>query len=101
MRYDAGVEEFLSLVKHASFVVTNSFHGLIFSVQYKRPMVVFTREQANSKISELLELFGMQDSMFVTGTEDYHEIDYEKVHQNINLARADSLAFLNRELELI
>lgn len=50
MRYDAGVEEFLSIVKHSAFVVTNSFHGLIFAVQYRRPMVVFTREQADSKI---------------------------------------------------
>lgn len=101
MRYDAGVEEFLSLVKHSSFVVTNSFHGLIFAVQYRRPMVVFTREQANSKISELLDLFGMQSSECITGTEAYHDIDYDEVHKNIEIARADSLGFLNRELGLL
>ena len=31
MFYEAGVEEFLSLIKHAQFVVTNSFHGMILS----------------------------------------------------------------------
>jgi len=41
MAYDAGVEEFLSLVKNAEYVVTNSFHGLIFSVQFKRNFMSF------------------------------------------------------------
>ena len=45
MRYDAGVEEFLALVRDAAYVVTNSFHGLIVAVHYRRPFVVFSREQ--------------------------------------------------------
>ena len=101
MRYDAGVEEFLSLVKHSSFVVTNSFHGLIFAVQYRRPMVVFTREQADSKINEVLELFGLMQNMFTTGSACYHEIDYEAVHKNIAKARETSFDFLQMELELL
>ena len=101
MRYDAGVEEFLSLVKYSSFVVTNSFHGLIFAVQYKRPVVVFLREQAGNKITELLELFGMNESKFVTGNEQYHVIDYTVVHQNIQKARSESLEFLKMELGLL
>ena len=101
MRYDAGVEEFLSLVKHSSFVVTNSFHGLIFAVQYRRPMVVFLREQAGNKITELLDLFGIQNSCFITGNEKYKEINYEAVHTNIERARVESKMFLSMELELL
>lgn len=101
MKYDAGVEEFLSLVKHASFVVTNSFHGLIFAVQYKRPMVVFLREQAGNKITELLDLFGLRESCLTTGKEQYKEIDYEAVYENIDKARIESLDFLRMELELL
>lgn len=101
MRYDAGVEEFLSIVKHSTFVVTNSFHGLIFAVQYRRPMVVFTREQADSKINEVLYLMDLKDAQFATGDEDYKTIDYEKVHKNIAIAREKSLDFLKKELELL
>lgn len=101
MRYDAGVEEFLSLMKHADFVVTNSFHGLIFGVQYKKPLVVFIREQAGNKINELLDLFGMQSSKFITGHEQYKDIDYDKVHLNIEKARKNSLDFLKMELECL
>ena len=100
MFYEAGVEDFLSLAKHASFIVTNSFHGLIFSVQFKRPFVVFSREQGDTKISELVQLLGLDDRLLVNGEESFVEpIDYEAVHRRIDEERLRSLAFLNDELE--
>ena len=101
MMYDAGVEEFLSLVKYAQMVVTNSFHGLIFSVQYRRPFYVFSREQCDTKIDEVLRLFGLQDRFLVDmPTQDRISlnIDYEAVHSNIAAARASSLTFLKQAL---
>ena len=100
MFYEAGVEEFLSLVKHAEHVVTNSFHGLIFSVQFKRKFSVFSREQADTKIFELLSLFGLNGQLKITGCEnEVEEIDYERVHSRIEEARRNSLQFLQMELE--
>lgn len=102
MFYEAGVEEFLSLVKYAEYVVTNSFHGIIFAVQYKKPFVVFSREQCNIKINEILELFGLKDRMLVTGKEKFnHNIDYDTVHKRIEKAKEKSLLFLKNELELL
>lgn len=101
MRYDAGVEEFLSLVKYSNYVVTNSFHGLIFAIQYKKPVVVFTREQADCKISELLQLMGMLGVKFSTGKEDYQNIDYEIVYRNLEAARLQSMDFLIMALGLL
>ena len=101
MFYRAGVEEFLSLVKNAEFVVTNSFHGMIFSVQFSRPFVVFSREQCNTKIEELIQLFGIEDHIFITGKELYKPINYDMVHLNIKYSRAESERFLRHELELL
>ena len=101
MAYEAGVEEFLSLVKHAEYVVTNSFHGMIFSVQFQRPFVIFSREQCSNKIEELLGLFGLYDRMLVTGKETFDEIDYEAVHRSIKKARMQSLEFLQMEIDLL
>ncbi len=100
MFYEAGVEEFLSLVKYSEAVVTNSFHGLIFSVQYLRPVYVFSREQCDAKIEEVLELFGLENRLMVTGNETVtDEIDWSKVHARIQNARKDSFEFLKMELE--
>lgn len=102
MFYEAGVEEFLSLVKHAEYIVTNSFHGMIFSVQYRRPFVIFSREQCDTKITELLELFGLSDHMLVAGKESFkEEIDYNEVHNKIATAREKSKQFLRNELVLL
>ena len=102
MRYDAGVEEFLSLVKHSTFVVTNSFHGTIFSVQYHKPFVVFSREQCDTKIEELLSLLDLTDRMLVAGEESFKEdINYEEVHKNIATEKENSMQFLRNELELL
>lgn len=100
MAYDAGVEEFLSLIKFSEFVVTNSFHGIIFSTQFCRPFVAFSRESGDSKIVELLNLFGLSDRLLVTGAEAYDScIDYEAVHAKIKAARIDSLNFLKMGLD--
>ena len=102
MFYEAGVEEFLSLVKNAEYVVTNSFHGMIFSVQYRRPFVVFSREQCDTKIEEILELFGLPDRMLVNGNENFRvNINYDEVHSNISRARESSKQFLRSELEIL
>lgn len=101
MAYEAGVEEFLVLVKNAEYVVTNSFHGMIFSVLFRRPFVIFSREQCDNKIEDLLHLFGLRDRMLVSGEEKITNIDYDNVHERIHSARQSSIEFLKMELELL
>lgn len=99
MRYDAGVEEFLSLVKHAECVVTNSFHGVIFAVQLRTPFYCFSREQGDTKIGEILDLFGLKNHIMVDGTEAVPEkIDFDDVHSRTSEARKESEDFLKYAL---
>lgn len=102
MYYEAGVEEFLSLMKYAEMVITNSFHGVIFATVYCKPFYVFTREQCNTKISELLKLFGLQDRLKITGFEEnrVHDIDYNRVYERIAVEKEHSIDFLRMELKL-
>ena len=102
MRYDAGVEEFLSLVKHCECMVTNSFHGIIFSTQFRRPFYCFSREQGDKKIGELLALFGLNNRILVNGSEDVpNSVDFDEVHRRIGKMREFSMDFLKYELQLI
>lgn len=101
MFYEAGVEEFLSLVKYAECVITNSYHGMVFAVQYGRPFYVFSREQCDTKITELLEMFGLPERMITMEklkNKSVGDIDYVAVHNRIAEARKQSLKFLNMEL---
>lgn len=102
MRYDAGVEEFLSLVKYAEYVVTNSFHGLMFSVQFKKQFAIFSRETGDNKIQEALELFGLSENLLTDYTEKEIQIsDYDIVHRRIAEARKSSLEFIENALSLL
>ena len=102
MMYKAGVEEFLSLVKNAEYVVTNSFHGLMFSVQFKKQFAIFSRETGDSKIAEALELFGLKDHLLTDYQDNILNVDdYDTVHARIAEARESSMEFLKKELELL
>lgn len=102
MRYDAGVEEFISLVHHAEYVITNSFHGMIVAVHYCKPFVIFSREQCDTKIDEVLELFGLSDRKLVHACDSVPQVpDYEQVHTRIRQARVHSFNFLQDSLKPI
>lgn len=99
MFYEAGVEEFLSLVRHAEYVVTNSYHGMIVAVHYRQPFVIFSREQCDTKIDEVLELFDLRNRKMVTGEENVSgEIDFDAVHKRIQDAARDSVDYLSNAL---
>ena len=99
MFYDAGVEEFLSLVKHAEYIVTNSYHGMIFSIQFQRPFVIFSRTYCDTKIMELLSITGLTNRRMTTGDERLPDgIKYQEVNERIKKFREQSLAFLEFSL---
>lgn len=98
MFYEAGVEDFLSLVKHAEYVVTNSYHGMIFSIQFRRNFRIFTREQCDTKISSLLNLLGLSSVAHGEGTVGTR---YSEVERKLQVERKNSLRFLESELKLL
>jgi hypothetical protein len=102
MFYEAGVEEFLSLVKHAEYVVTNSYHGLAFAMQMRRPFTVFTREGAESKIYELLDWVGLGDRKATAADCDVPlGVDFGCMEEALVGLRTSSLSFLRQELDLL
>ena len=60
---DAGPKEFIYYISHATYVVTDSFHGTAFAINFEIPFFVFQRQYGiagnqSSRISSLLELTG-------------------------------------------
>ena len=101
MFYEAGVEEFLSLVKHAECVVTNSFHGAIFSIQMHKEFYLFSREQCDTKIDELLDMLGLMDRKMITGDEKIEKtIAYDKVEDILAVRRESSKIYLRKALKI-
>ena len=64
---DGGPWEYVSLIDHAEFVLTDSFHTSLFSINFDKRFFVFHRNYSVSKqtsrISDLLKRFGMEDRL--------------------------------------
>lgn len=90
-------EDFLSLMQHAEFVVTNSFHGLAFSINLEKQFLVVPRNEFNSRIESLLRLTGLENRMFSMNQVDYvvdTPIDYVPVRLILEKERNRAQSFL-------
>ena len=94
-------EDFLSLFNYADFVVTNSFHGLAFSINLNKQFVVVKRNEFNSRIESLLRLTLLEerlvDSEFDMNIVD-KEIDYSPVNEVLEKERTKTYDLFKESL---
>jgi hypothetical protein len=76
------VEQFLELVLHAKCVVTDSFHGTAFSLNFGREFFSWMPGNYSTRLMSVLELVGLQDRAFTrydARWETVPPIDHQKV----------------------
>ena len=94
--YDAGPKEFLSYIKHAKFVITTSFHGTLFSMNFGVPFATVTPGLASGRLTDILARYGMIDRL-VSRAADFSEALYqlsEDYREKLNADAAESRAYL-------
>lgn len=55
----AGPKEFISLIEQAEYVVTNSFHGTVFSIIFEKKLVCLPHSKTGTRISNILNKFDL------------------------------------------
>ena len=92
--------EFIGLIKNAQYVVTNSFHGMAFSIIYhKRFMVELnTAASRNIRCEELLDKLGIQNNDLSDKHMDIDQIEYcwDHVDEVVEQERTKSKAYLTQ-----
>lgn len=103
---DVGPVAFLRLIANADYVVTDSFHGSIFSIQYRKPFITVKRFSdneprcQNSRIYNLFELLGIRDN-FLSGQELDRQPcvpDWNSVERALDTERQMSIDYLRKAL---
>jgi len=91
-----GPLEFLKMIKDADYVVTNSFHGTVFSILFEKQFVVFAHSDKNSRLFDLLKSVGLEERLSANHSLEVvdKEIDWEKVRQKTELLREQGKRFL-------
>ena len=102
---DAGPAEFVWAFAHASFVVTNSFHGIAFSLIMNKDFFVVTprRKQNNSRQVSLLNRFGLENRLIVENASleninGIKSINYSLVSRIMEEQKVKSINFLNTSM---
>lgn len=97
---DIGPEEFLSLVKGASFVVSSSYHATLFSMLFHKRFCIVRRQlNINLRLEDLADDYGFSDrivSEFSPSLLD--DIDYSQVDGKMAAFVSSSKDFLARAL---
>lgn len=93
----AGPAEFLHYVKNADYVITNSFHMVVFSLIFGKKFVALRREGQESRIHDLLQLV-KGEQRYIESEKEWHVIDSEvpDLNRYIQCDRENSLEYLRR-----
>lgn len=94
--------EFIRLIDKAEVVVTDSFHGVAFSINLNKKFYVYFTEGINSysRVTNLLNLSGLENRIvnnFNFNIDDC--IDYMNVNKRLEEKRNKSIEFINNSLK--
>lgn len=105
-----GPSEFVSLIAHASYVCTDSFHGVAFSINLGREFCAFERFKKNdvinqnSRVYNLLDKVGLRTRLVTAGVVDeelVQPISWERPTRKLEAEREASLSWLRTALEMV
>ena len=97
------VSKWLSGFRDASFVVTDSFHGTVFSIIFNKPFICIGNQMRGlTRFTSLLKIFGLENRL-IFSQKDFSEkllenIDYEKVNSIKQQWQSKSIEFLKENL---
>ena len=96
-------KSFLSYLAGAECLITDSFHGTAFAINFGVPFVdVYSKNGTESRILSILKTLGLSDRILPEGddvTLADKPIDYEKVHQIVAQKRQESIQLLQQMLD--
>ena len=100
------VSQWLTYLKDAELVITDSFHCAVFSIIFHKKFVVVANPiRGIARLETLLGKVGLEDRFF-TNIEDVlksgvldREIDYQEVDKKLEIHRKYSMNFLKKALE--
>lgn len=95
------VEQWISLFYYADFVITDSFHGTVFSLLFQKEFINLYPPLFSERLDSLLNMFGIEER-HITDCSRFdildRRIDYRKVNEILDEKRKESLKFIDEIL---
>lgn len=85
------IEQWLCCFSTSEYVVTDSYHGVVFSIIFNKPFsLIRNAKRGNARFDTLLDTFGLKDK-----NEEY---DWDKINSIIESKRDDGIHFFKNNL---
>lgn len=97
------IENWISGIKNASFVITDSFHGTVFSILFNKPFAVYiNKERGADRFYTLLKNFHLEDRI-ISRIEEVNpliekKINWDLINTQIEKKKEESISFLTEAL---
>lgn len=101
---DLSPVDFVSAIKNASFVCTDSFHATVFAILFHKPFICYKRFSEkekfsqNSRIENLLQLTGFSDRLGLESksVSELLDVSFSISDEWINSMKAQSIHYLQK-----
>lgn len=100
------VEKWLAGIYMSNFVFTDSFHGMVFSIIFQKPFIVYiNKERGADRFISLLTQLGLEKHI-INNIQEYQEIkstispDWKKINQQLNQLKQNSIKYLVEAINL-
>ena len=95
------IEDWFAEFRDADYVVTDSFHGMVFSIIFNKPFyIVMNPSGGNDRYISLLSQLGLTDRIVKDNQiSNMEPINWNMVNQNLMALRQSSLNFLKSNLK--
>ena len=95
-------EQWLSMIAHASMVITDSFHGTVFSILFHREFLsIVNKSRGGTRFASLLVPLGLESRMGDMAQLRFTQqcvIDWKQVDNNLAIQREKSMNYLTKAL---
>lgn len=102
IKWEDSIEGWLSEIRNATFVVTDSFHGSVFSILFHRPFLsIINNKRGADRFTSLFGKLGIHGRLIdeTIKVEDISkEINWDAVDSKLNVEREFSMNFLKEAL---
>lgn len=97
-----GPDEWLYTMDNASYVITDSFHGTVFSILFEKENFISLASATNSRIITLLDTVELKNRILDDNSviEQYGKVDYTHVREIIAQKRKEGIRFLKESMNL-
>lgn len=96
------IEEWLTTIKNADYVVTDSYHGSIFSIIFEKQFLTFNnKSRGEDRFHTLFNALNLQDRLIEPSTSVVfaeERIDYSSVGSKLQELREESISYLKLAL---